>query len=325
MLFLTTTAIEVDEELLNRCLLLTVNESRDQTRAIHQVQRSRRTLAGLISKTERSAIEHLHQNAQRLLRPLPVVNPHAERLAFADGAPRTRRDHEKYLSLIDAVTLLHQHQRPIKTVEHAGQVIEYLEVSRDDIALADRLAAVVLGSALDELPPQTRKLWTAIEGYVAVRAKDDKTTAQAVRFTRRQLREALACSHTQLRLHLDRLLDMEYLVAYGGGLGRSFVYAVASDGTASSAASADAATTTATWRGEAQPGGLKGQPGGGVAAPPPPSEDPHEHSLGSQPGGVVEGCIYRADGVARRRSDGRANGAHPSHPSLAASVAAARA
>ena len=39
MLFLTTTAIDLDEELLNRCLVLTVNESREQTRAIHTMQR----------------------------------------------------------------------------------------------------------------------------------------------------------------------------------------------------------------------------------------------------------------------------------------------
>ena len=32
MLFLTTTAIDVDEELVNRCLVLTINESREQTR-----------------------------------------------------------------------------------------------------------------------------------------------------------------------------------------------------------------------------------------------------------------------------------------------------
>jgi len=37
MLFLTTTAIDLDEELLNRCLVLSVNESREQTRAIHGV------------------------------------------------------------------------------------------------------------------------------------------------------------------------------------------------------------------------------------------------------------------------------------------------
>jgi hypothetical protein len=35
MLLLTTTAIDLDEELLNRCLVLTINESREQTAAIH--------------------------------------------------------------------------------------------------------------------------------------------------------------------------------------------------------------------------------------------------------------------------------------------------
>ena len=35
MIALTTTAIEIDEELLNRCVVLTVNETREQTRAIH--------------------------------------------------------------------------------------------------------------------------------------------------------------------------------------------------------------------------------------------------------------------------------------------------
>src|SRR5439155_3957837 len=46
MIFLTTTSIQVDEELLNRCLVLTVDEDRDQTRAIHRLQRRRQTLLG---------------------------------------------------------------------------------------------------------------------------------------------------------------------------------------------------------------------------------------------------------------------------------------
>ncbi len=41
MIFLTTTAIELDEELLNRCLVLTVNETREQTAAIQHRQESR--------------------------------------------------------------------------------------------------------------------------------------------------------------------------------------------------------------------------------------------------------------------------------------------
>ncbi|KPF78510.1 DNA primase, partial [Novosphingobium sp. AAP93] len=43
MLFLTTTAIDIDEELMNRCLVLSVDESREQTRAIHAAQRRRQT------------------------------------------------------------------------------------------------------------------------------------------------------------------------------------------------------------------------------------------------------------------------------------------
>ena len=47
MIFLTTTAIDLDEELQNRCLTLAVDESAEQTERIHRVQRERRTLAGL--------------------------------------------------------------------------------------------------------------------------------------------------------------------------------------------------------------------------------------------------------------------------------------
>ena len=49
MIFLTTTAIDVDEELLNRCLVLTVNEDREQTQAIHRKQREAQTLEGLFA------------------------------------------------------------------------------------------------------------------------------------------------------------------------------------------------------------------------------------------------------------------------------------
>ncbi len=47
MIFLTTTAIDIDEELQNRCLTLTVDESREQTERIHTLQRKARTLEGL--------------------------------------------------------------------------------------------------------------------------------------------------------------------------------------------------------------------------------------------------------------------------------------
>lgn len=95
MIFLTTTAVDIDEELLNRCLVLTVDEGREQTAAIHRLQRERETLAGLLRKEERSRVLATHRAAQRLLRPLAVVNPFAEQLTFLDDRTRTRRDHGK--------------------------------------------------------------------------------------------------------------------------------------------------------------------------------------------------------------------------------------
>ena len=53
MIFLTTTAIDLDEELLNRCLVLTVNEDRQQTQAIHRLQREQQTIEGLLARQER--------------------------------------------------------------------------------------------------------------------------------------------------------------------------------------------------------------------------------------------------------------------------------
>jgi hypothetical protein len=51
-IFLTTTAVDVDEELLNRCLVLAVDEGRAQTRAIHDRQRAAQTLDGLLASAE---------------------------------------------------------------------------------------------------------------------------------------------------------------------------------------------------------------------------------------------------------------------------------
>jgi len=125
-IILTTTSIEIDEELLNRCLVLTVDEDRAQTRKIHDRQRAAQTLSGLVANVQREQLVTLHRNAQRLLEPLSVVNPYADRLTFADTATRTRRDHVKYLTLIAAVTLLHQHQRPVKTATHGATTVRYI-------------------------------------------------------------------------------------------------------------------------------------------------------------------------------------------------------
>jgi hypothetical protein len=223
MIFLTTTAIDLDEEMLNRCLVLTVNEGREQTQAIHRLQREQQTLESLLARHEREEILKVHRNAQRLLKPLFVVNPYARELTFLDSQTRTRRDHTKYLTLIRSIALLHQHQRPVKTIPHRGRTVSYIEVTLSDIEIANRLAHEVLGRSLDELPPQTRRLLLLIDDAVKGECQRLKMERSDFRFSRRDVRAWAAWGDTVLKKHLGRLEDMEYLLAHRGGRGQSFV------------------------------------------------------------------------------------------------------
>jgi hypothetical protein len=224
MLFLTTTAIDIDEELLNRCLVLSVNEDRAQTQAIHRWQREQQTLEGLLRRQERQRLLRLHQNAQRLLQPLTVVNPYAKELTFPDNMTRNRRDQMKYLILIRAIALLHQYQRSMKTATAHGKTISYIEATLDDIEIANRLVEEVLGRSLDELQPQTRRLLLLIDEAVERDCKQLKVERSDFRFSRKNVRTWIAWGDSALKKHLARLEDMEYLVVHRGGRGQSFVY-----------------------------------------------------------------------------------------------------
>jgi DNA primase len=231
MLFFTTTAIELDDELQNRCITLAVSEDRDQTRQIHAMQRRSETLDGLFSDEARPVILKKHHDAQRLLRPLAVVNPFADDLTFLDDRPQTRREHKKYLALIRAVTLLYQFQRPTKTAERSGQKVEYIETTIGDIEVATFLAHRALGRSLDELPAPTRRLLGEIHTMVGDLCKQRQLEQTDLRFTRKDIRVFTRWGDTQLKVHLQRLVDLEYLLAHQGGRGQLFVYELLWDGT----------------------------------------------------------------------------------------------
>jgi DNA primase len=234
-LFLTTTDRAVDPELQNRCLTLTISEDAAQTQAIHDQQRLARTIDGLHAQVAREAVRDLHRNAQRLLQPLTVLNPYARQLTFRSDRVRMRRDHEKYLALIDAVTLLHQHQRTTKTIEIGSKTITCVEATLADVAIANDLMHHLLGRSLDDLPPQTRRLLGLIVDW-ADGQRDGDNDRQTPRFTRRQLQAFTGWSYGQLRIHLDRLVEQDYVVQYGAGRGGRLLYEVVDDGRADDAA-----------------------------------------------------------------------------------------
>jgi DNA primase catalytic core len=266
MIFLTTTAQDVDEELLNRCLVLSVNEEQEQTRAIHKKQREAQTIEGLWARRDRAKVVRLHRNAQRLLRPIEVANNHAVEMPdFPDAATRTRRDHTKLLTLIQAIALLHQHQREIKTSTRGSEKLEYIEATEEDVKLAHTLIRQVLGPSLDELKPHARRLLVAIDAMVKAESERLQIERNKVCFTRRTVRQYTRWGDTQLRHHMKHLEEMEYLAVKRGGNGQTFVYQLAVDleGIREGIAEADAHHNRAGLGGDLA-GGAR-VPSGGVA------------------------------------------------------------
>jgi DNA primase len=89
------------------------------------------------------------------------------------------------------------------------------------------------GCTLDELPPQTRRLLTLLANWVTAQCAARDETREAFRFTRRDVRAATSWGDTQLKIHLSRLVELEYVIAHRGRNGTfeyELLYSGADDG-----------------------------------------------------------------------------------------------
>jgi hypothetical protein len=136
----TTTLTKVFNEDANRCILLTSDETPEQTRRILS------TLAGVFARgaaVDRQRIIDRHHAMQRMLQPFAVLVPYAERLADAMGSYRVeaRRAYPQVVSMIQASALLHQRQRQI---DADGRLL----AAADDYELARHLLGLPMARQL---------------------------------------------------------------------------------------------------------------------------------------------------------------------------------
>ncbi len=232
--FQTTTQPDIDAETRSRFIITSVDESPEQTKAILEAQRNRHTLEGLRRRKLHESVSKRHHAFQRLLKPVPVVNPFEPLLSYAEDRLAVRRDNPKYLNLILAVTFLHQMQRPVKHDAESGQ--DYIETTLSDIAIANQLAATLFGQTLDELSRPSRELLKLIRKMVDGLEKADRQHGvkiiggSAATFTRRAVREFTGWSDYQVKIHIKQLEELEYLVPISGRRGQSFCYRLAWEG-----------------------------------------------------------------------------------------------
>lgn len=224
---IVTTTRELDFETVSRAFVISVDESVEQTTRIHEMQRSQRTLEGLGRRVRHEDIARRHHNAQRLLKPLFVVNPYGPHLTFPSGTLRLRREQEKYLTLIEAITYLFQYQRKQGVHRVGGKELPYVETALADVDLANELVVASLRQAFEEITTPSRELLAAIRKLVTARAGGGELVE--VRFSRRDVREFTGWSDYQVRIHLKQLEELEYIQAVSGCFGKQYAYTLSPD------------------------------------------------------------------------------------------------
>jgi len=215
---MSSTRTEMNPENASRAFLVNVDESREQTRRIHEAQRSKYSLER--HSRERSLIPRIieaHHAAQRLLSPRLIVNPFASRLVFPDALMRSRRDHERFVDLIAAVAHLRQFQKSEKESRdnESGQTVRYIDCDLVDYRIAYRILCATLPATLSSFPPSALELYEAVRELLRGKAKREGLKTIEVSLTQREIREATGFAQRWIKRYLQLLADWEYVVVSG--------------------------------------------------------------------------------------------------------------
>jgi DNA primase len=199
----TTTKEKLYEDNANRCLLIYLDNSEAQQRAIMAYQR--KLHAGTINKTQEENTKELLQDMQLMFKNITVVNPFAEKLTIPETVFKPLRTNAHYLQFIEAITFVHQFQREIKKDE---QGMPYIETTLEDIELANELLKDVLLSKSDELTKACRDFLEMVKDLLS---KEKKTS-----FYRSNIREWTRINPDNVRHYLAQLVKFGYVKIIGG-------------------------------------------------------------------------------------------------------------
>ncbi len=215
---MSSTRSEMNPENASRAFLVNADESREQTRRIHESQRDKYSLGRHArQKTAIPRILRAHHAAQRLLTPRLIVNPFAERLSFPDALMRSRRDHERFVDLIAAVCFLRQYQKAEKDTPdpQIGETVRYIECDLTDYRISYDILCATLPSTLSSFPPAAVELYEAVRSLMGRKAAKEGLKSTEVSVTQREIREATGFAQRWIKRYLQLLADWEYLQVSG--------------------------------------------------------------------------------------------------------------
>lgn len=207
----TTTKEKLYEDNANRCLLIYLDNSEEQQKNIMQYQR--KLHAGKIDKAKEERTKELLQDMQLMFRPITVVNPYAEKLTIPETVFKPLRTNAHYLQFIEAITFVHQFQRPVKYRNHSlssgeGRGEAYIETTLEDIELANELLKDVLLAKSDELTKACRDFLETVKAKLQQNKK--------LSFFKHEIREWMRINPNNLKHYLRTLHFYGYVKSIGG-------------------------------------------------------------------------------------------------------------
>jgi DNA primase len=232
---MSTTGQQINPENASRCFLINSDESVQQTQAIHRSQRDKYSLSRYHER--RHVVPRIiekHVAAQRLLRPLLIVNPFGQWLDFPSSLIRTRRDHERFVDLIACVCFLRQYQKQPKGHRDpdSGEQVEYVLCDQTDYEIAHRiLIGSVLSSTFAEIPKSLVRFYERVRELFRQAGEEHGLRPLEVSLTRRDIRTRIGWLGAEsVKKYLKRLVDYEYLqLLRGGSRGMRNAYRLVAD------------------------------------------------------------------------------------------------
>ena len=195
-----TTKESLYEDNANRSFLIYIDESKEQDKKIMNYQRAES--AGRIDKIAEQQLAEAFQNMQRVLMPITVRNPFAEKLLIPEEVFKPRRSNAHYLAFIEAVTFYNQYQREKQYDKETGE--EYIETILEDIEESNQLMKDILLRKSDDLNGATRTYFENLKEWLKATAKGNGTLSG---FTNISARQALKVNASNQKRYMIALQE----------------------------------------------------------------------------------------------------------------------
>ncbi len=211
-----TTKEYIYEDNANRSFLIYLDESQEQDEKIMQYQRQ--ISSGEINFYEQKEVQEFLQNTQRILKPITIRNPYANKLNLPQSVFKPRRTNNHYLQFIEAITFYYQYQRKQQTDKQTGEI--YIETTLEDIENANTLLKEVLLRKSDELTGSCRNYLELLKSYLKAKKKKQ--------FTNREIRQALRINPSNQKRYNLQLQIGYYIKKVEGKKATGYHYEVVS-------------------------------------------------------------------------------------------------